>query len=330
MGRPEGAAGAAASKPMKLRASQRQQRAMSLGWWDIAGFISDEFRDHFDGHDLRFTASEAEAYDVAGVCAHEADAAKLLSKGIRTGDAAREYLEARGLAHLIEDRPTLMREALDKGVRFEDFVRSFSVLRAARPVEDRIGALRFAASSFGDNPRTQSVLDRVLGGAIAFDDIKTVGIGRLKDQFKIVNFAPLLEKAHAGYEGYGIESIRAFAIRLETDESVGARFPNVVAFADLVGPEATLELPSLRAASDAFNALNLRNEARQPGAAEKALYFARFFAAAGDDRHTAHGYFEAGVPVETAIAVHANGGTPEQAAAVHRGEVAAPMAGGYL
>lgn len=332
-GRPAEPSGTAACQQPKLRPSQRQQRRIVAPTREVGPRPSPEFTDAWDrisSLSAAFTASEAEAYAVAAVCANLGDALKLLDQGKRTAEEARTYMESRGLGHLLADRSELMNEALAKGVRFEDLIWHHGVLWEDRPVPHRIAALRFDASSLSSSYGPRVVRQQLLSGEIDFDDIKAVGIGRLKPHNMVFHFAPLLAKAKRGDEGFDVEAIRALAIMIEEDES-GAEFPPVVALANLVGPRAVIDLPSLSAAAYVYSAMKAKGEIDDPDAVEKALYAARFIAAVtGRQMCAAREFYAAGIPLETAIAVHEKGGSVEQAVAIRDGDIAASLAGGFL
>lgn len=302
---------------------------MEVCWADTGLVPSMDLRG--DGaSEWSFTVSDAEAYDVAAVCAELADAVVLLSQGIRNAEDARRDLEMRGLGELLADRSEIMAGLLRHGVRFEVVVEHWRTLGADRPIQDRIDAFRFAGAFATVAPFPFDELDSVLQGEIDFDDVRAVGVGTLREHRKIRYFGTMLTLARRGAYGYSIEAVRGLAVKLDAEENARALVPDVVQFAELVGPEVTVGLPTLPAAASAYRALLRDGKVPTLDKPKRALYFARFMAGAGPEAEAAREFYEAGIPVETAIVVHASGGGAEQAAAAERGDVAVRLSGGYL
>lgn len=317
-----------AGKPVKLRVSQLQARDMS-GSWTSGLAHSPELRPLRTEFSYSFTASEAQAYDVASVCARDGDAALLLSIGVKDAGEARALLSSLGFDHLLADRSELMQAALAKCIRYEDALSHWAIMSADQPVENRIGAIKLATSPVHTVYGVEKIVDQVLEGGIDFEDIRAARLHTRRSDM-LLHFASLLERTRAGEEGYSVQAVRALVDRIGAEKATPFEAENLAALARLVGVDAVVDLPSLSSASEAQRSMKLSGALDQPNAGELALYAARFFASEGWEWFAARDFYRAGVPVETAIKVHASGGTAEQAAAVERGDVTAPLSGGYL
>lgn len=320
----------ACERPVKLRRSQREPREVSVSWPEFRLQHSPELTSLRRGYWYHFTASDAEGYDVASVCAHIGDAALLLTLGVRTAGDARALLQSRGLDHLLADQSELTDAALGNTVRFNDFLENWTMMGEERPVADRIGALSLAASALRSVHGIRDVVTQVLTGEIDFEDIRAVGVRRLKDHRMIVHFAPLLARVNAGDDGFSVEALRALADRVAAEKPKQWELGNFARVAAIVGAENAATLPSIDAASQALRSTDQSSRRSPAEIAEELLFTSRFYGAVGPDWHAARAFHSAGVPLEVAVAVHGNGGTPEQALAVQHGAVTAPLAGGYL
>ena len=129
----------------------------------------------------RFPVNEVTFYSVLSTTAAD-NAIALLGSGVRTPEEAQEKLRGFGLDHLIIDNSKLAEELLRRKVSPQYFTETVAKGRAAGASEKCVmdAAEAHSVKSIREWHQRPSVQERILNDAISYDDIKTIGVGRLK------------------------------------------------------------------------------------------------------------------------------------------------------
>jgi hypothetical protein len=329
----------AAQKAFKLRPAQLKQAHQShpARVHDLdERLMTDEERGSGISHNLYygFEASEVDIYDVLSVAPPGA-ALRMLAHGVRTADEARAYLIERNAADLITDNYRTAREALEKNVSHYDFLDTYSRLDSdtGRASEHLVDAVRFASTSLNSGVNSLAEED-ILSGHISFDDIKAVGVTQLKPHNRLSSLQVTFRKMKRGEGDYTIDGIKEL-IKRSSDENIQSREFNYVCRAmDHLGQEKVLGVKHLFNLANAFHHFKIA-----PGASkfedgiERALYLAHFKEGVNNPRmivSASDEFYDAGIPVELAIAVAANGGGAREAMAIHEEGIESSLSGGWL
>lgn len=293
-----------------------------------------------------FTASAAEFYDVLSVAA-EADAVRLLRAGCRSAEEASEKL-ARGGGEPL-DRRELVDELLRRNISPQAMaeyglahgtpaVDAHSVKAAADAVE------LYAISALRTRDLYFEVLREVLDGQIRIEDIKAVGVTRLKTGSRLQASKELLRTLACGDAKFTAADVR-WALDECAPEGSGisartttAGLYGVAAFCLLHGGRDLFDRGfEMRLIDHVYRTLSYLQYGRTPEMYEAVVYEleARKGTAIEWDSKAAitEALVEthrAGVPAKQAGELIASGMTAEQVIAVHRGEAAKPLAEGWL
>lgn len=144
--------------------------------------------------------SDMEMYDVASVVKGGMNAMLLMHRDIRTGDEAEKYLESNGLSHLVSDDSEMIEEAIGRRIPAEVYIKK-EVMRLHHATEHLMDALETAGSS------AHELTGDVLHGNIRLDDIKTVGMNRLKKCLDGKSVRNVLRILAAGTDRFTAEDV---------------------------------------------------------------------------------------------------------------------------
>lgn len=333
-------------KPFKPRKSQTLQLTQSH---DVAFYpldtrlVSDDERrkkaereasSRYHSTYYYFKASEAEIYDVLSV-APDAEALRMLSHDVRTADEARAYLTEHGASDLIIDRRDTMNEALEKNVSHYDFLKSYREMKDEyKSSEHLVDIVRFFSSSLSDGTNGVAMED-IATGKISFDDIKAVGITKLKPYSRLSSLLGTFADLKKGEGDYTIDGIKAL-IQKASDNGLEYRdFSYVCRTMKEIGLEEVMSFKNLGAVASAFHAYKLApgSNKYEDDAIQRAVYAARIFEGMEERVRPVYfsdGFYEAGIPADKAIDVISRGGGVREAIAIHEEGIESSVSGGWL
>lgn len=281
-----------------------------------------------------FKASEVEIYDVLSV-APIGEALRMLSRGVRSADEARQHLIDHGAGDLIIDRKSVMDEALEKNVSHYDFVSRYAEINNDYgDTEHLVDCVLFGSSSLSEGYNA-SVMDRIASGMISFDDIKAVGITKLKTHDRAYHLSNAFKALHEGESGYTVDNIKTLIARAQDEDFSSADWSHLSRFMDKIGISETLKFNKLKNLRDAFLTYFIAPGANrfEEDRDERAFFSAKV--RDGISRYTlsttfTDQFFEAGIPVEATIDVVSRGGGLREAIAIHEEGIAGSVSGGWL
>ena len=280
-----------------------------------------------------YRASDVEVYDVLAVAPTSA-ALKMLSDGVRSTEAAKDYLRNHGAGDLIIDRSAVIQTALKHNLNSLDFIETYDDMADCCTPENFLAVLKFAGSSL-NNGANAAVINDIAEGAISFSHIKAVGVTNLNRYERLASLRVSFRKLRRGEDGYSLGSIKEL-VRRSSDERVETTaFAYLCRAADEVGLEEILKVKHLSNLANAYYSYKVAQGShryREDGI-RRALYAAYF--KDGVDRIGLHVYasdefYEAGLPVEVAIDISSRGGNAREALAVHDEGIERGLAGGWL
>lgn len=281
-----------------------------------------------------FRASEVEVYDVLSV-APIGEALRMLSRGIRTADEARAHLTEHGAADLILDRHDTMNEALEKNVSHYDFVSKYEEMDDRKQSSDHlIDCVRFASTSLAEG-LNGTLIDQIASGRVSFDDIKAVGITRLKSHSRAYAVVSAFEGLNSGEGDYTIDGIKALVDRASEEVLDSREFGYVCRVMRLTSLEETMSFKKLKPLANAYHFYNIApgSNKYEGSSLERALYAARLDQGLpGRIRSSNYSdtFFEAGIPADKAVDVISRGGGVREAIAIHEEGIQGSVAGGWL
>lgn len=279
-----------------------------------------------------FKASEVEVYDVLSV-APVGEALRMLSRGVRTADEARTYLTEHGAADLILDRRDQMNEALEKNVSHYDFVSKSESLLEFEKSPHLIDCVRFASSSLNEG-LNGTVGYQIASGEISFEDIKAVGITKLKSYDRLYPLVDAFKALNANEGDYTVEGLKELVVRA-ANEDLKSHFNYVCRLMKEIGLRETLSFKSLDNVANSYLAYKIAPGSNRYGgdALKRAVYSARLNdGLPNSTRSTTFSdqFFDAGIPVETVVDVVSRGGGVREAIAIHEEGIQASVSGGWL
>jgi len=335
-----------AKKPFKLRKTQtvQLQQSHNVATYPVdQRLVSDDERkrkieresnSRYHSSYYSFKASEAEIYDVLSV-APTAEALRMLSRDIRTADEARAYLREHGASDLILDRRTLMDEALEKNVSHYDFMKNLNDMKPEyRSSEHVIDCIRFASTSLMDG-MNEIALSDIAEGKVSFDDIKAVGITKLKPHTRLYQLLDAFADLKKGEGDYTIDGIKAF-VQKAADDGLEQRDLSYVCRAmKKVGLKEVMSFRNLGALASAFHFYNIAPGSNKydGDAIQRTIYAARLFEGLSQNVRSSNfsdAFYESGIPVDKAIDVINRGGGVREAIAIHEEGIESSVAGGWL
>jgi hypothetical protein len=157
-----------------------------------------------------FVASEVEVYSVLSV-AQPGDAVWLLSKGVRSAEDAADSMRGYGAEDKMLRRTIITAEALRRGISSLDFMMRMRLAVIANPVD-------------GDDLRVMDVLElstissldeqwgwaarEVRNGLIRLEDIKYLGVSKLKSRRRLVSIIEALQAVHEPETKFSMEDLK--------------------------------------------------------------------------------------------------------------------------
>lgn len=284
-----------------------------------------------------FDANMVEIYEVVGACTRSADAIKLLSLGIRYHGEAHDYLHLHGCDDLIAERSALARAALERGLDpFDGLVYLDSYADPGIDPYAAVDAARFATTSIYDLDGAGKIALDIAEGLTSFDDVKAIGIGRLKATGNLPAMREILRRLHADPPEFTVAGIREILDRAKQSRMTHWDYKSLADMLVHGGEARTLDVRGVKLLCDLHRVYQMtyapENDRRlsPEEAVEHALYHEAVGLGTRDaDIEAVTTVFEAGVPAEVAREVLASGGDGHAAIAVHEG-VAPGLAGGWI
>jgi hypothetical protein len=281
-----------------------------------------------------FKASEVEVYDVLSV-APVGEALRMLSRDIRTADEARAYLTEHGVADLILDRRDTMNEALEKNVSHYDFVSKYEDMDDKKQSSDHlVDCVRFASSSLSEG-LNGTLIDQIASGRVSFDDIKAVGITRLKSHNRAYSLANAFEALNNGEGDYTIDGIKTLVDKASKEVLDSRELSYVCRAMKEIGLEATNSFKELKTLANAYHFYNIApgSNKYEGNSKERSIYAARLHDGTNNrilSVNYSDAFFEADIPVDKAVDVINRGGGLREAIAIHEEGIQGSVAGGWL
>jgi len=242
------ARGTAAFKP---RASQLAQQQYVIG--TAMHRVSEEL---FSGSDWKpearsnftFTASEVEVYAVLSV-AQPGDAAWLLSKGVRSAEGAKGYLRGHGAEGRMVQRTVIAADALKRGVSSLDFMSRMKLAIIAHPVDSDdlrvMDVLELSTISSLDE-QWGWVASEVRNGTIRLEDIKYLGVSKLKSFRRLVSVKAALMAVHEPDAKFSMTDLKYLVDRAARDSLPTTHFNAVVEYLVAEGVDGLKRIDSLK------------------------------------------------------------------------------------
>lgn len=197
----------------KPRASQLKQQRYAIGTG--MNLISEELLAGSGwkpsvSTSFTFTASEVDVYAVLSV-AQSGDAAWMLARGVRTAEDAVQFLDGHGAAHRAVKRTRLAAEALKRGIPSTDFMNRMKLAVIAHPDDDTdarvIDVLELSTiSSLSD--QWGWVAREIRSGVIRLEDIKYLGVSKLKSYRRLVGIVEALQAVHEPDAKFSMDDLK--------------------------------------------------------------------------------------------------------------------------
>lgn len=240
-----------AQKAFKPRASQTKQQNYAI---DMAmAPVSSELREgdapsRPQSHYFGYKANEVEVYAVLGV-ADPGDAAKMLSKGVRTAEEAVSYMKEHNAGHLIRNRTKFAAEALRRGISSYDFMERLGLSDVGNPDDDSspyaMDALELSTyASLSD--QYAWVNKKILSGSVSLEDIKTLGVSKLKTHRRLYYSIPALEKVHDPEAKFSMDDLKYLVDRASSEKTERRPYSDAVEYMVAEGTDGIKKLESLK------------------------------------------------------------------------------------
>ena len=282
-----------------------------------------------------FSANDVEIYTVLAATKRSGDALHMLQVGIRDAAGVKKYLKKHKAMDLYADRD-FAQEALTKNIPAFDFISQDEELKPEqRDSPHYVDIIRFKTSSL--NQGLNSMADKsIVDGTISFDDIKTIGITKLKSHDALYSLIPSFKAVKRGEADFTVDKIKDLLDRARKEKLKSTDFNYVCRTMDKVGMDAVLNCKELGRLASEFHAYNI-----SPGSShykdsgdsvERAVYSATLKSEVRGlmSVYVSDEYYEAGIPVEVAADVMSKGGGIREAKAIHEEGISSSVAGGWL
>jgi hypothetical protein len=327
-------------RPKQAEQTYRSYRLSTFKPSDPLSNDEERERNFYQSAYSSFNASDIEMYDVFSATATQGDAVWLMCRGVRTADEARSMLKKHKAKHLIADRSALMQDALERGVSASDFMEGYNLLTPEQRASPyALDAAEFKVSSLNYN-FNGFILEDIFNGNVSYADLKTIGITKLKPYSRAYALTGVLTKLNRGEADYSIEDVKAFVIRAGAAKADEEQFRAAAQFAEHHGfdlLQTTHDFESIARATSHYRSPTSgfrRDHEDDPEELTRDRIEYEFrMRRALTERRVSSGYsnqfFEAGIPVETAIEAVLGGGGLRAAQAIHDG-IESSISGGWL
>lgn len=197
---------------------------------------------------IRFTATDAEVYDVFSAVGDGNNALLLLAAGVRSGGEARDLLSKHGLPELHTDNTDLVEELIRRGVPAVPALQAAAEFSYATKDDphycDAVEAYGVRALRETSGSGFQSIPNLILNGDINLSDVRTVGASRIAAAAKSINVVYQLERIANGVSPYDAATLRKLLEHAAKDELSVVYDP--IRMADQYGADFVLSLKGFR------------------------------------------------------------------------------------
>ena len=235
----------------KPRASQLKQERYAFR--TTMNRISDELLadsdwEPADNTHFVFIANEVEVYAVLSV-AQPGDAAMMLSRGVRTAEDALAYLRDHGAEHRAVKRVETTADALKRGISSYEFMTKVRLAIIAHPDDDNadnvmdvmeLSTISSLAEQWG------MVAAEVRSGVIRLEDIKFLGVSKLKSFRRLVAVREALQAVHKADSRFSMDDLKYIVDRAARDSLKEEHFRPVVDYLVAEGVDGLKRVDSLK------------------------------------------------------------------------------------
>lgn len=280
-----------------------------------------------------FKASEVEVYAVLSV-AQPGDAAWMLSKGVRSAEAALAYLRDHGAEHRTLQRTIITGEALRRGIASKEFISRLKMAAIAHPVDGadlRVMDVMELSTIRSLDEQWGWVIADVMNGAIRLEDIKYLGASKLKSFRRLVGVKDALRAVHEPDAVFSMEDLKYLVDKAARDSLKDIDFTPLAEYLVAEGVAEIKKLDSLKLLRKITNSYYLDEHKFQRITYE--LKFRRVY-----ERQPGVSYpqkelielFDAGVDAEKAAEMMSDGLSVVSVIGVLAGGVERSLADGWL
>ena len=209
-----------------------------------------------------FEASEVEVYAVLSV-AKPGDAARMLCHGVRTAEEAREYLLKHGAEHQAVKRTKITADALKRGISSYDFMNRMRLVGVAHPDDDSapyaMDVLELSTIS-ALNGQYGYVVQEVRSGEIKLDDIKYLGVSKLKSFRRLESTKTALLNVHDPDSKYSLDDLKYIVDRAAKESSNAKQYNSALSFLAAEGVQGLKQVESLHLLTSILSKYKYRND----------------------------------------------------------------------
>lgn len=288
---------------------------------------------------FRFDASDAEVYEVVSAVDRPIDALPLLADGIRTAEAADDYLRARGLHSIRANSSEFAQACLERRIApaqlFELADYKDEILLRQGDQRGVADSIAFRLTPLGQRMATDlrgaHLFEDMGRGMISFDDLRRIGLTRLGTFDRLPSLRGVLRQIRAGQGEWTPRDLKELIDRAAGEDLTDRLWEHLGRICEVASPEQLATVESVRFAAliaDHASAAGLTTWAQTPA-------FGLYVGQIGEDvmrdsgYRAAHPFFEAGVPVDVARKVLGSGGALTAAQGIVEG-IEPGIAGGWL
>lgn len=321
-----------AEKPFKPRASQLKTNAYSFK--STTAYPDRELRkssySYYGTEYYSYSCTEVDVYNVMSVCKPN-NAMYLLTKGIRTAEGAREFLIANEVPHLIIDNSLLAQESLKRGISSDVLIEECSDLYWPLRRDDKQSPYYMDAVELLTirTLRDQSgeIVKSVLDGNIKLSDIKHLGATRLKSFERLRSSRAALRMVNEPDAKYTIDDIK-MVLELAFKQGATRRdYEGALNYLMAEGPDAFPISSSLHSIASVVSTYGFAKDRY-----ERATYHLKVVRKTNNfiKRDEMDDLYRSGVDPFEAGSMIGQGMSVASVIGVMQGEVATPVAGGWL
>lgn len=311
-----------------------------------------------DGHLSVVKASDAEFYDVMSVSrSSKQGLIAMVRYGCRSKDDALEVLAVTGENNELADHSALTQEALKRRIKPEDFVdgllwteHKLSLKRdleldvsTPEGISRLLDTVELYASPLRGATHNQWEWEAILKDEISFDDIKSIGVQKLKAYDRMTSLSSVLKDIHKGDADYTIDDVKRLVDREIDEKKTWSDYSTrnnqhiFMAAAEalrhrgtkFIDNAASLYTIERQYAHYMYNAEKYKESSLWDRIEYATLIVSNSSPNINHSRETLDQMFEAGIPLETAVEVLSAGGGVLEAKAIHGG-INKSVAGGWL
>lgn len=195
-----------------------------------------------------FMASEVEVYSVLSV-AQPGDAVWLLSKGVRSAEAAVDSMRSYGAEAKMVQRTIIAAEALRRGISSLDFMSKMNLAIISHPVDGdelRVVDVLELSTISSLNEQWGWAAREVRTGLIRLEDIKYLGVSKLKSRRRLVSIIEALQAVHEPETKFSMEDLKYLVDKGARDSLSETHFKAAVEYLVAEGVSGLKKVDSLK------------------------------------------------------------------------------------